>query len=452
MSKTIIKYIARFLLEAETPLFVGSGSSTLLKDALVQKDANGFPMIQGTSIAGVLRHSFLKSPESTRLADIFGDSKGRDIGTGSLLKVSPAMMMLDNQNVSEGLILEDKWDAIRTQFEYLPVRQHVRINEKGVAENNGLFDNEVIFKGTRFVFELELTDLTGDFNEDWKALIGIVKSPEFRIGAGTRNGYGSLKVLKIQERKFDLKTELVNYLEFSPSFKGIDWSKEDGSEPIKEKGLQSKTHYSLKLTPDPFFIFGSGFGDEDVDKTPLEEEIVVYTSQGMKFETQTVVPGSSIKGAIAHRVAYHYNKKYKRWAGTDAPKVGTDNEAVAELFGKAGKNVADPAAGKVYINDIFLPSSEVKNDKIFNHVAIDRFTGGALEGALFSEKVSYLEVDTLKIDVFLEKGVCIKYEEVLEKTLTDICRGLLPLGGMTTKGHGIFTGSLAKNETEIYSY
>jgi CRISPR/Cas system CMR subunit Cmr4 (Cas7 group RAMP superfamily) len=449
MAHSMIKYIARFLLEAETPLFVGSGSSTLLKDALVQKDANGFPMIQGTSLSGVLRHSFSKFPESTKVEDIFGDPKGGDTGTGSLLKVSPALMMLDDQNVSEGLILEDKWDSLKARFDYLPVRQHVRINEKGVAENNGLFDNEVIFKGTRFVFELELTDLTSDFLEDWKALIGIVKSPEFRIGAGTRNGYGSLKVLKIQERKFDLKTELVNYLEFSPSFNATDWSKVDGSDSKEEFGSKSKTHYSLILTPDPFFIFGSGFGDEDVDKTPMEEEIVVYTSEGIKFEKHTVVPGSSIKGAIAHRVAYHFNKKKKRWAGTNDPITGTVNEAVAELFGKAGKNVADPAAGKVYINDIFLTSSEVKNDKIFNHVAIDRFTGGALEGALFSEKVSYLEEDTFKIDVFLDKSVSSEYEEILEKTLTDICKGLLPLGGMTTKGHGIFTGSLFKNQTKI---
>ena len=50
------RYIARVVLEAETPLFVGSGETSLLKDALVQKDNHGFPMIQGTSLTGVLRH------------------------------------------------------------------------------------------------------------------------------------------------------------------------------------------------------------------------------------------------------------------------------------------------------------------------------------------------------------------------------------------------------------
>ncbi|EPR69806.1 RAMP superfamily CRISPR-associated protein [Cyclobacterium qasimii] len=450
MSKTIIKYIARFLLEAETPLFVGSGNSSLLKDALVQKDANGFPMIPGTSLTGVLRHSFSKLQTGKKFIEIFGDSKGGDMGTGSLVKISPALMMLDKQTVSEGLILDDKWEALKEQFDHLPVRQHVRITEKGVAEKNGLFDNEVIFKGTRFVFELELTDLTNDFQTEWKKLLEIVQSPDFRIGAGIRNGYGSLRVLKILDKKFDLCTELPDFLEFSPSFNATDWSKINDVNQPSDTSNASKNHFRLILTPDPFFIFGSGFGDDEVDKTPLEEEIVVYNESGISFSKQTLIPGSSLKGAIAHRVAFHCNKK--KLAEGKPTKTGNANEAVVALFGKAGKDISDPSAGKVFINDIFLSSESVKNDKIFNHVAIDRFTGGAMEGALFSEKVSYINDESMKIDVFVEKTVSDEHMAVLEETLMDICRGLLPLGGMTTKGHGIFTGTLIINQKEIYSY
>jgi CRISPR/Cas system CSM-associated protein Csm3 (group 7 of RAMP superfamily) len=241
------------------------------------------------------------------------------------------------------------------------------------------------------------------------------------------------------------------YLELSPSFNNIEWVADIRDLDPKSEN-KSKTHYRLELTPDPFFIFGSGYGDEDVDKTPLEEEVILYTSKGIKFEKQTVVPGSSIKGALTHRVAYHYNKRPERWANNEAPKIGNENKAVATLFGKAGKDIKEPSAGKVYINDIFLTSEEVKSDKILNHVAIDRFTGGALEGALFSEKVSYLKKEVLQIDVFLDDQVEKEYVEVLETALMDICKGLLPLGGLTTKGHGIFTGSLLENEIEIYNY
>ncbi|MCC5938406.1 MAG: hypothetical protein JJU34_14100 [Lunatimonas sp.] len=448
MGKTIIKCIARFMLEAEIPLFVGSGQSTLLKDALVQKDANGFPMISGTTLAGVLRHQFSKHGNTESAANLFGDSKGGDTGTGSLIKVSPGLMMLNKTQVSEGLLVDEKWDALKAQFEHLPVRQHVRMNDKAVAEKNGLFDNEVIFKGTRFVFELELTDFSGKNKDNWDKILKTVGSPDFRIGAGSRNGYGSLKVLQVQKMQYDLNSEMQEYLELSSSFNAIDWGKEN--EAKAESVSSSKTHYKLKLTPDPFFIFGSGYGDQDVDNTPVEEEVAVYSETGIEFEKQSLVPGSSIKGALSHRVAYHYNKEKKRWAGTAEAKVGIQNEAVAELFGKAGKNVDDPKAGKVFIDDIFLTQEKVKNDKILNHVAIDRFTGGALEGALFSEKVSYLNDDALEINLFAEKEIAEEYLEALEEGLKDICKGLLPLGGMTTKGHGIFTGSLCIDGNEIF--
>ena len=94
------RYIARFKLEADTPLFVGSGQASLLKDAMVQKDSNGMPMINGTTLAGVLRHSLEKNDWIDR---IFGFAEG-DKGTGSQLKVSSAYMILENDIVSVGLI------------------------------------------------------------------------------------------------------------------------------------------------------------------------------------------------------------------------------------------------------------------------------------------------------------------------------------------------------------
>ena len=49
------RYIARIVLEAETPLVVGGGNNELSTDRPVAKDANGLPYIPGTSLTGVLR-------------------------------------------------------------------------------------------------------------------------------------------------------------------------------------------------------------------------------------------------------------------------------------------------------------------------------------------------------------------------------------------------------------
>ena len=51
------RFLARFVIEAETPLAVGSGEKDILTDALVATDVNGLPYIPGTAIAGVLRHA-----------------------------------------------------------------------------------------------------------------------------------------------------------------------------------------------------------------------------------------------------------------------------------------------------------------------------------------------------------------------------------------------------------
>lgn len=462
------RFIARFKVEAETPLFIGSGKKSLLKDALVQKEVNGFPMIAGTSLAGVLRHAFKENADA-----LFGTSNSDKNGEASKLKVSSALMILENGLVSEGINIEiNKLQAIQfsnkngksekesvsllDKFSNLPSRQHVRINHKGVAdqENNGLFDNEVVYKGTRFIFELEVRG-TKEELDNWNKIIDLVQAPTFRIGSGTRNGYGSLKVIEKFTSVFDLKAinDFESYLQFNPSLNASLLFDKVNSQVSNET---TYTKYSLNLTPDSFFIFSEGFGDDEADNKPLEEEVVQYVENKIQFKKQTVIPASSIKGAISHRVAFHYNKLLKAFAngqGENTPTLGSENEAVVSLFGKAGKD-QDPVAGKVYLNDFYFNDTEINNGKIFNHVAIDRFTGGAMNGALFSEKVSNLLDTNFHFDIFVKKDALsdVTIETAFENTLIDISKGLLPLGGMTTKGHGIFTGSVTKEEIELFNY
>ncbi len=445
------RYIARFIAEAETPLFVGSGESSLLKDALVQTDCNGLPMILGTTLAGVLRHS-LEIENNSWIERVFGFAEG-DKGSGSLLKVSSAYMMISETEVSEGII-EKINDEVLNKFTNLPSRQHVRITDKGVAADKGLFDNEVVYKGTRFVFELELKGKLED-KSYWNSILEQVNNPTFRIGSGTRNGYGSLQVISVYSQDFDLQNEkdFESYINFDPSFNAeLKWNISKPSELLSDKF----TKYSLNLKLDSFFIFSEGFGDDEADNRPLEEEIVVYKNGEIDFEKQTVIPASSIKGAISHRVAFHYNKETKQYADENKGLTGFDNEAVATLFGKAGQDssnkTVDAQAGLVFINDFYFSKNQVKNNKILNHVAIDRFTGGAMDGALFSEKVSYLENGGFSFDVYVQYTNNDDVLKSLENTLIDICKGLLPLGGMTTKGHGMFTGKLLKNGEEIFNY
>lgn len=51
------RYLARIVLQAETPLSIGSGESNIQTDSPVIRDINGLPFIPGTSLAGILRHA-----------------------------------------------------------------------------------------------------------------------------------------------------------------------------------------------------------------------------------------------------------------------------------------------------------------------------------------------------------------------------------------------------------
>jgi CRISPR/Cas system CMR subunit Cmr4 (Cas7 group RAMP superfamily) len=480
MSKLNHRYIARVVLQAETPLFVGSGESSLLKDALVQKDNHGFPMIQGTSLAGVLRHAIEDAPgvDKTGWQSFFGyqSPKGKK-GEGSQLKVSSAYLILTKGKIAEGLSITDKQRQFINTFENLPVRQHVRITDKGVAKENGLFDNEVVYKGTRFLFELELKGSEEDKGK-WKELIAILQSQKFRIGQGTRNGYGQLSMFSIKAKEFDLSNEVHfnEYLNYNPSLN----FENKCLESVPKINIKSElTHYKLIIKPDDFFSFSAGYGDDEVDNIPVTEQIISYDSNNtmlvLNERGQTLIPATSVKGALSHRTAFYYNKKKKYFAEKYNDKVfleyiETNNKAIYELFG-AQEGVDDRdkenkyamheerngKRGKVIINDVFLSRDMVSSDKkIFNHVAIDRFTGGAMDGALFSEKVSYFndKENTMELNIYVEplddndKTI----EQSFEEALKDICKGLLPLGGMTTKGHGMFTGKLFKNEEEVFSY
>ena len=476
------RYLARIILEATTPLFVGSGSTSLINDALAQKDHHGFPMIQGTSLMGVLRHALEDyTKEKERWNRFFGyqSYKESKVGLGSKVRISSAYLLLPDGKIAEGLVLNTKNQALLKKFETLPSRQHVRITDKGVAEENGLFENEVVPKGCQFIFELEVRGDEKSGN-DWEELLKQLYSPLFRIGQGTRNGYGELKVLECRKRVFNLKNneeDFVAYLNYNSSFnqtndclgKPPKEKNEEVTDKKQECTLPDKDQnfitYHLNLAPDQsFFIFGSGFGDDEVDNTPLKEPVILYQPDDLLFEEHTVIPATSIKGAISHRTCFHYNKlignkiteqmiQAKRTNFEEF--LGAKNDAVYELFGaEAGNKDKDKTKpgkrGIVLLNDFHFKDNN--QAKIFNHVAIDRFTGGAIDGALFSEKVSQKE--SLAFCVYVhreydEKDLIIK---AFETALMDICKGLLSLGGMTTKGHGIFTGTLFRDNNKIYAY
>lgn len=457
------RHIARLTVEAETPLAVGTGKSCdILTDAPVAKDVNGLPYIPATSIAGVLRHAMGLADDQTE-GNPFGyiskSDDNDDSGHGSDIIFTDAVMVGKNGKALDGIQDIDWNDEFYRYFQDLPVRQHVRIDHKGTAENNGKFDNEVVYKGTRFVFEIELMSDKDDKEHIEKA-IGHLRYSTLRIGGGTRKGYGKLSIVDCRQASLNLSNpeDLEKYLNKSSSL-AEDWAGFTKISVIESLDYSKWTHYQLKLKPLDFFMFGSGMGDSDADNVYVSE-LVVSQGESIDNNKRVLIPGSSVKGAIAHRTAYHYNKIKKRFAGEQKPEdiTGCNNEAVAAIFGKADGDKF--TRGRILIDDII--KGQVKADadagekatptaKTFFHNKIDQFTGGTMDGALFQEKVIYDKDAEYTFDIYVETDA-LKDEVVnaFEQSLRDICTGLLPLGGITNRGNGIFTGTATKDNEPLW--
>lgn len=490
-AKITHRYLARIVIEAETPLVVHAGKKDLLTDAVVMKDVNGLPYIPGSSIAGVIRHAwkdadkdidqlfgFQKNISSTK-GDKPNVDENEPKGMGSRIIFTEARILNSEKKVVDGLQPDAiKNDPLLKEYPNLPVRQHVRITQRGVADKNGKFDEEIVYAGTRFCFEMEMI---GDDKDDivFGQLIKILNDGFFRLGSGSRKGFGKIKVIETQY--CSLPIDHTDYLEKSSNLEDSKPWYNEHSLLLPEVDAPGRTteklRYSYRLRPENFFLFGSGFGDDEVDMTPVKElRVKGWDKKNGRVKGRShFVPASSVKGALAHRVAFHYNrltgavilsggelKNGKKMEDV----VGTNNDAVRMLFGTAGDEKGDgKQRGNVIFSDLYI--NENVRDKIFNHVAIDRFTGGAIDGALFAEKAVYWQKPgddapmdkryPLELDIVIDKDgiekaigkhnensvTKIEYADVLnalEATLTDLCEGRLPLGGSVNRGYGIFNG------------
>lgn len=462
------RYLAQITLETVAPLQIGSGEKGIKTDSLMVRDVNDLPFIPGTTLAGLIAQALGKDKEQ-----LMGSQQ-----EGSRLIVTEAKLLDKYGNAIDGLAdltqLDQDNKSFVANYERLPIRQHVRISHKGTATDSGKFDEEVTLKGSRFCFEMELI-AKQDESEAFDALLSIIQSPAFRIGSGSRSGFGRIKVVKCLYRALDLRVEsdLELYLTktslLSAPWNG--WQNADGK--LKEQVFcKGWTSYKLHdLSPEDFMLFGSGFGDPKTgaDMTYVQEPYIIWNADGTlatvtSIDKTIIIPASSVKGALAHRTAFYYNKLTGAVIKSDGTLVngkttekviGICNAAVKAIFGSEGEKnretgkLENKQRGNILISDV-IEVREQPQPKILNHVSIDRFTGGGIDGALFDEQTLYAKGEKFNFDLMIADDA-IADENVrtaFEAALKDVATGMLPLGGGVNRGNGVFIGKATKYNKE----
>lgn len=462
------RYIARVVIHFMTPFIIGGGREDLFADQIFIEDMNGLPTLPGSSIAGAIRSRFRRMSEfASREDSIFGYQRGSS-GEGSRLTVSWACIHDKDDVPVEGLISSRKitGDPVLCNAIAGMVRDHVRIGHHGAAE--GKFDERCVSAGHRFTFELMLEGDRSD-KKAWDAILGIISSGIMRLGGKTRRGLGKFEVHSLQERAFDLAsaTDFESFADHPVSL----------TEKSEVLGDEKKDFYrkepveigdilmTLSLKPQDFWLIGGGPGDV-IDITPVVASRIIWPAGGKGEERRDEVylPGTAVKGPLAHRVAYYLNAFNKRYADEIRPDehmncVGSGSEAVAELFGLAKDEANLGRPGRVFIDDLFLGTLGDSRQKILNHVSIDRFTGGArtMSGALYTESpICDREEISLIIGISEYKDLSEDAKKALCFALRDLAEEQLAIGSGTTRGNGYFKvkdidSEMTKAGMEVFS-
>lgn len=393
-------YIARFILQNKTPLHCGGGSDPSL-DQPVNRDSYGLWKIQGSSVAGILR-SYVRDAEPKQEDILFGHHNATKTNSSnstvdqsaSLVWCSDALLLDFDENYAFKKIASGN----DIGFSVGPfVRDHVNIDlEKGTATDGGKYDEEIVPPGVKFAIELKLDgwneEISADKSDAFLKLCSAIKQGLITFGGKTVSGYGKVK---------------CTYAE------------------VKELTSKDDSLYTGKLilplvSNGPILVGGTNTKDSEVDMVCLMTPILDEKKKDYIYKY--TIPGSSLRGVIRHRV-------FDILKALD--KDNDKNDELNRIFGSvSGKN---GSTGHVKCSDIYL---DIDKSQHVQHVAIDRFTGGAIDGALFDEAPIWESGLLLKTEIEFTDLNALQ-TAVLMHALLDICTGDAPIGGGTNRGNGV---------------
>ncbi|MDP3277912.1 MAG: RAMP superfamily CRISPR-associated protein [Deltaproteobacteria bacterium] len=475
--------VARVTLEAVSPLIVGSGRGDAVSDAVCTTDANGVPMIPGTSIAGMLRHqggkaSLSAEDEKSPVKNPFGYQQ-RDLGARSRIVVHHGYGHdATDRPVSPQPSARRGYDAVLEAMRDGTIRDHVKLTGAGVADEMGKFDERLVPRGARFTFDvlLEEPDVDGGSERsnvealcaELEAILAPLAHRDAALGGRTRRGFGLVQVVRGKLAGIDLcraedRATWEKYIR-GEDFGGRDLKLVAAADEERSRGM-------LEVEPEDFWIFGRG---EDIletitdrqgrtrtrrtQMTPKREVVIKWEgSRGVVVDRDlenvrdtrpAVVPGSGVKGALRHRALFHARRRTREWNANRRPDAPTDAELCIDLlFGlepRSGSREERGLPGRVFVGDVkFVPKE--KGQGRLDHVSVDRFTGAPMDGMLFGEEPLYRGRFELSIAVDHrvsqncpagDRRLLALALRSLVDALSDLEQGRLALGGGSNRGHG----------------
>jgi CRISPR/Cas system CSM-associated protein Csm3 (group 7 of RAMP superfamily) len=442
-------YLTRLIIETTAPMAIYSGNRDTGFDNQLARDANGLPYLPGTSIAGVWRNLVREYLDSQSDRKWFGGVDEND--HSSCLSISNGIVHDSHNRPVVGLktmaeLQKDPLLALLHQDRPLH-RERVRINDRGVASDQAKFDQLLIPAGVRFCVDISFDDqkLSPPDTEQWQMILACWQHRRFALGSTTRNGLGRFKVIGSLQEKVALKNNPQAAVQLA-AFAAL-------------KAIPVQSTLQNPMTEQPFAIlpikaldnWRCGAGSELLGKDKKPEHtvsLITYSESRITWPNNVakldekplpVICGSSIKGILAHRIAFHLRKHLAIWAEdmseSSHKEWQTRPEQLSALLGFAddspGAVHGNNLAGRLYVDDCEI---SFKDTTIRQHNSIDRFTGGVRKGALYSEELLYQPEFTIRLWLAAHTSLSPELASALQDTLNDLQLGLLPMGAGSGRG------------------
>ncbi|MEA5619867.1 RAMP superfamily CRISPR-associated protein [Cronbergia sp. UHCC 0137] len=425
---------------AQTPIHVGGVGGNPQIDLPLAVNGQGKYYIPGTSLAGAFR-SWIE--DSQKANSVWGYQQEKDAeGHASFILVEDAPIQGINAEIRDGVGIHREW---------------------GTAAEKAKYDRAILPKGCKIPLNMTLevpfesSEEATEYKNSFASLIKALEKGEIRLGAAKTRGLGKVQLFNFSIRESNLsqrdgilkalqgKDEIINSAIFLQS--SIISSR------------RKKLTFEINWQPQsPLMVKAEGNGIA-VDILPLVSAI----DRSLTF----VLPGSSIKGAFRFQA--------ERIIRTVCPSLINRNvdfldqievPLVNELFGTRAKAKKETkkGIGSLFIDDCYanipitpsawgnmeaatnendlrkaLDNANLQNVQQAFHVAVDRWTGGAADGMLYSNlelmKINWKPI-YLTLDIDRISNNKLPAISLLLLCLRDLVDGRIPLGYGTNRGMG----------------
>lgn len=440
------RLIINATLEAITPLHVGGFGESAESDLPLARNGADELYFPGTSLTGTLRTWFNQVFQEVETRAIWGSEEKQNLKShASFVRVDDAILTLPETSQIE-------------------IRDSVRIDRCwGVAAEKGKYDRAVLPRGAKFelsmAVDIQKSEMVETVKIRFSQMINAIQQGIILFGAARTRGLGRVKVAQ-KSFKFHTLDNRVGMLQFLRHPNSSDITDEI-QELCPESSLQTafKLVFELDWKPKGPFMVKSGYDGIGVDMLPL----VSQDGPNLKL----VLPGSSIKGVLRNQA--------EKIENTVLGRIPTPNEETLSkwIFGSPNtsepqrsgqKKKPQPGLGALAVLDCFAATlftrqnwsqveqatqeslqsalSSVAAQKFSQafHIAIDRWTGGVSQGALFTVLEPFhfeWEHITFTLDFSrLEAEIQLPALTLVLLVMRDVMLGQVPFGYGVNRGMG----------------